>query len=122
MTKRKGSRLVGAARPTNEGTKDRGVTDGIRANKKCCNNRVCMQSEVSYKTWLHSLGFLDLDILGKKVQALMDTGATHNFMTTNVAKEVGLQLLPTEVEVKAVNSRTKVSGLENKVLIRIGDW
>ena len=122
MEKSKGDRLAGAARPASKGAQDGGMTDGIGASKKCYHKQVCMQSKVSHEAWLHSLGFLDLELLSKNVQALVDTATTHNFMSTDVAKVVGLQLLPNDAEVKVVNSRTKVSGLANEVTVRIADW
>eukprot|EP00253_Pinus_taeda_P035450 PITA_35450 len=42
------------------------------------------------KSWMNSLGFVDLMVWGKTIQALVDTGATHNFMTTRLANEIGL--------------------------------
>ena len=122
MARPKAGRLAGAARPAKVDKRDGGVTDGTRGNQKFFQRQVCMQSSISHESWLHSLGFLDLEVLDKKVQALVDTGATHNFMSTEVAKVVGLQLLPNDAEVKVVNSRTKVSGLANEVPVRIGDW
>ena len=38
--------------------------------------------KVMEKSWMNSLGFVDLMVHGKTIQALVDTGATHNFMTT----------------------------------------
>ena len=38
--------------------------------------------KVMEKSWINSLGFVDLMVHGKTIQALVDTGATHNFMTT----------------------------------------
>ena len=97
-----------------------GMTDGIRGN---CRDQVCMQSEVlNMKSWIHNLGFLDLVVHGKTIQALVDMGAMHNFMTTRLAKEVGLQIFPSDVEVKAVNSRAKVARLAHKVPIQMKDW
>eukprot|EP00253_Pinus_taeda_P023421 PITA_23421 len=61
------------------------------------------------KSWMNNLGFVDLMVHGKTIQALVDTGATHNFMTTRLAKEVGLMIFPSNVEVKAMNSRAKVA-------------
>jgi len=71
---------------------------------------------------MNSLGFVDLIVHGKTIQALVDMGATHNFMTTRLAKEVGLMIFPTNVEVKTVNSRAKVASLAHEVLVQIKDW
>ena len=74
------------------------------------------------KSWINSLRFMDLMVHGKTIQALVDTGATHNFMMTWLAKEVGLMIFPSNVEVKAVNSRAKVVGLAHEVPVQIKDW
>jgi len=74
------------------------------------------------KSWIHSLGFIDLVVHGKAIQALVDKGATHNFMTTRLAREVGLMIFPLNVEFKAVNSRAKVTGLAHEVPRQIKDW
>eukprot|EP00253_Pinus_taeda_P017999 PITA_17999 len=71
------------------------------------------------KSWINSLGFVDLMVHGKTIQALVDMGATHNLMTIRLAKEVGLMIFPSNVEVKAVNSRAKVADFlkRNKAII-----
>jgi len=74
------------------------------------------------KSWINSLGFMDLMVHGSTIQALVDTGSTHNFMMTLLAKEVGLMIFPSNVEVKAVNSRAKVVGLAHEVPMQIKDW
>lgn len=74
------------------------------------------------KCWLHNLGFLHLKIHGKTIQALVDTSATHNFMTIWLGKVVGMYIVPKDVEAKKVKSGAKVSGLENDVPIQIADW
>ena len=78
--------------------------------------------KVMEKSWMNSLGFVDLMVHGKTIQALVDTRATHNFMMTRLAKEVGLMIFPSNVEVKAVNSRAKVAGLVHEVPVQIKDW
>ena len=74
------------------------------------------------KSWINSLGFMDLMVHGKTIQALVDTGATHNFMTTRLAKEAGLTITPSNMEVKVMNSRSKVVGLVHDVPVQIKDW
>ena len=71
--------------------------------------------KTKYKVMKNSLGYIDLMVYGETIQALVDTGATHNFMTTRLAKETGL-------EVKAVKSRAKVAGLVHDVPIQIEEW
>eukprot|EP00253_Pinus_taeda_P002951 PITA_02951 len=74
------------------------------------------------KSWMNSLGFVDLMVRGKTIQALVDTGATHNFMMTRLVREVILTILPLNMEVKVVNSRAKVVGLAHEVPVQIKDW
>ena len=82
-----------------------------------------MYARKSYgKSWMNSLGFVDLMVHGKTIQALVDTGATHNFMTTRLEKEVGLMIFLSNEEVKSVNSRAKVAGLAHEVPVKIKDW
>ena len=71
---------------------------------------------------MNSMGFVDLMVHGKTIQALVDTRATHNFMTTRLAKEVGLMIFPSNMEGKAVNSRAKVASLVHEVPVQIKDW
>jgi len=59
---------------------------------------------------------------GKTIQALVDTGATQKFMTTRLAREVGLHIFPSNVEVKVVNSRARMACFAHKVLVQIKDW
>ena len=78
--------------------------------------------KVMEKSWMNSQGFVDLMVHGKTIQALVDTGATHNFMMTRLAKEAGLTITPSNMEVKAVNSRAKVVGLVHEVPVQMKDW
>lgn len=96
------------------------VTGGIRADSGL--KKLDEQGRVMEKSWMNSLSFVDLMVHGKTIQALVDTGATHNFMTTWLAKEVGLMIFPLNAEVKAVNSRAKVAGLVHEVPMQIRDW
>jgi len=102
-----------------------GVTGGIRAGSQVVKlllderrEQTCMQGKVMEKSWMNSLGFMDLMVHGKTIQALVDTGATHNFMMAWLAKEVGLMIFPSNAEVKAVNSRAKVAGLAHEVPVQ----
>ena len=71
------------------------------------------------KVMKSSLGYIDLMVYGKTIQALVDTGATHNSMTTRLGKEAG----PTStMEIKAVDSRAKVVGLVHDVPVQMKEW
>lgn len=71
------------------------------------------------KSWINSLGFVDLVFYGKTIQAMVEMRATHNFMITWLEREVGMMIFPSNVEVKVVNSRAKVAGLAHEVLVQI---
>ena len=111
--------LAGAARLLINEKRIGGMIGGIRGT---CREQTCMQGKVMEKSWMNSLGFVDLMVHGKTIQALVDMGASHNFMMTRLAKEVGLMIFPLNVEVKAVNSRAKVAGLAHEVPVQIKDW
>ncbi|XP_047326678.1 DNA damage-inducible protein 1-like [Impatiens glandulifera] len=67
--------------------------------------------------------FVEALIGGKRVKALADTGATHNFMREGVAKALGLSINPTKGTIKSVNTTAKsVVGEAKSVPTQIGDW
>ena len=69
------------------------------------------------------LCFVEVILNGRLVQALVDTGASHNFVRTGLATEVGLRVQPCEASVKAVNSKaTAATGVASNVRMRIGQW
>jgi predicted aspartyl protease len=41
---------------------------------------------------MHKLCFVDMIINDRTVQALVDTGASHNFLKAELAKELGLKV------------------------------
>jgi len=43
-------------------------------------------------------------------------------MTKQLAKEVGLKIFPSNVEVMAMNSRARVAGLAHEMTVQIKDW
>ncbi|KAL0421144.1 UNVERIFIED_CONTAM: hypothetical protein Slati_3137300 [Sesamum latifolium] len=56
------------------------------------------------------------------MKALVDTGATNNFVSDQVVHELGLDVEPCDSQVKAVNSKAvPVSGVANTEL-RVGSW
>ncbi|XP_054800138.1 uncharacterized protein LOC129304486 [Prosopis cineraria] len=67
--------------------------------------------------------YADLAIQGKSAFAMLDTGASHNFMEAEEAKRLGIQLNKGEGTIKAVNSPAKqVLGIAKDVKVKIGDW
>lgn len=59
----------------------------------------------------------------KVVYAMVDTGASHNFIAKRMAKSLGLTVSQHSSRIKAVNSQAQpVLGMANSVEVRIGDW
>ena len=60
---------------------------------------------------------------GVQVKALVDSGATHNFVATREATRLGLKLKEDTSQIKAVNSQAqKIHGVAKNVPMQIGDW
>ncbi|KAF2286313.1 hypothetical protein GH714_013750 [Hevea brasiliensis] len=67
--------------------------------------------------------FVQIKVGGQELQALLDTGASHNFLTEKEAKRLGI---PYEKEMgwlKAVNSTPNlIHGVARDTKVRIEDW
>jgi len=67
--------------------------------------------------------YIDVCINGKSTRAMVDTGATHNFVADQEARRLGLKLEKDSSKMKAVNSEARpIAGLAKGVSIRIGPW
>nr|CAD1839891.1 unnamed protein product [Ananas comosus var. bracteatus] len=67
--------------------------------------------------------YVDVKLNGKTTRAMVDTGATHNFIATGEAEHLGLTLSKDGSRIKAVNSKAQpIAGLAKKVSISIGSW
>uniref|UniRef100_A0A3Q7EXY1 CCHC-type domain-containing protein n=1 Tax=Solanum lycopersicum TaxID=4081 RepID=A0A3Q7EXY1_SOLLC len=67
--------------------------------------------------------FVDAKLNGKDVRIMLDTGATHNFVTEQKAKELGLNYVASNTMLKTINATpTFVHGFAPKVSIDLGDW
>ena len=70
-----------------------------------------------------ALSFVEVLVNGRKVRALVDTGASHNFVKLEVADAIGLKKTSCDVKVKAVNSQAKAAaGIASGVTVHIGRW
>ncbi|XP_073057363.1 uncharacterized protein [Primulina eburnea] len=68
------------------------------------------------------LMYVGVLINGKKVMAMVDTGATHNFVADRELQRLGLDLTPHASHIKAVNSEAKpIKGVAN-VKLEVGCW
>ena len=55
--------------------------------------------------------------------ALVDSGATHNFISTRETARLGLKLAKDDNKLKAVNSQAhETHGWAKNVEIQMGDW
>ena len=67
--------------------------------------------------------YLDIKLNGQTTCAIVDMGATHNFIADQEAKRLGLILEKNPSRMKAVNSEAKqISRLAKGVPIKIGTW
>ncbi|XP_021775623.1 uncharacterized protein LOC110739487 [Chenopodium quinoa] len=70
-----------------------------------------------------SLMYVDVWINEKKARAMVDTGATHNFITKREANRLGLRAVHSGGRMKAVNSEAQPTcGVAKNVSTRIGEW
>ncbi|KAF3784921.1 hypothetical protein EJ110_NYTH29203 [Nymphaea thermarum] len=69
------------------------------------------------------LMYIEILVNGKPTMAMIDTGATHNFVSVVEAKRLGLTLERRELRMKAVNSEAKpIHGLARDVVVKIESW
>ncbi|KAK3031323.1 hypothetical protein RJ639_035229 [Escallonia herrerae] len=70
-----------------------------------------------------SLMYVDIKVNGKAIRAMVDTGATHNYISSTEVKRLGLTLEKGCGRVKVINSAAQpVAGIERSVLIKIGPY
>ncbi|KAJ4957081.1 hypothetical protein NE237_013864 [Protea cynaroides] len=69
------------------------------------------------------LMYVEARINGKATHAMVDTGATHNFVSTDEAKRLGLKVAKETGWLKAVNSQARpIHGVTRGVEMHIGTW
>uniref|UniRef100_A0A3Q7EY43 CCHC-type domain-containing protein n=1 Tax=Solanum lycopersicum TaxID=4081 RepID=A0A3Q7EY43_SOLLC len=67
--------------------------------------------------------FVNAKLNNKDVRIMVDTRATHNFVTEQKVKELGLSYVASNTKLKTVNATpTTVHGFAPKVPIELGDW
>ena len=59
----------------------------------------------------------------QKIVALVDSGATHNFVSTKEEARLILKLAKDDSKLKAVNSQAQeMQGMAKNMAIQMGDW
>ena len=57
------------------------------------------------------------------VLTMVDSGATHNFMSEDIARSIGIKFVPVKAQIKTVNSPPdSMIGVAEKVDTTLGDW
>lgn len=71
-----------------------------------------------------NLMFVEVEIHGHSVSALVDMGATHNFMSEDLAKESGVVITRKDKGfMKAINTEAKkIVGVGREVRVKINTW
>ncbi|KAK2970043.1 hypothetical protein RJ640_014983 [Escallonia rubra] len=69
------------------------------------------------------LMYVDIKVNGKAIRAMVDTGATHNYISSTEVERLGLTLEKGCGRVKAINSAAQpVAGIARSVLIKVGPY
>uniref|UniRef100_A0A5K0XDL7 Aspartic peptidase DDI1-type domain-containing protein n=1 Tax=Nymphaea colorata TaxID=210225 RepID=A0A5K0XDL7_9MAGN len=67
--------------------------------------------------------YIEILVNGKPTMAMIDTDATHNFVSVVKARRLGLTLEWGELRMKAVNSEAKlIHGVARDVVVKIDSW
>ncbi|KAL4333573.1 hypothetical protein GQ457_07G007230 [Hibiscus cannabinus] len=67
--------------------------------------------------------FVDVAINGKATRAMVDTGASHNFISPKEATRLGVKVTRGKGSIKAVNSAAKpIHGIAQEVKTDVGTW
>ncbi|KAL4388985.1 hypothetical protein GQ457_09G028100 [Hibiscus cannabinus] len=75
------------------------------------------------KTEATGLLYVDVTINGKATRAMLDTGASHNFVSIDEADRLGLKATGAKGAVKAINSVARpIHGVAQEVKTIVGTW
>ena len=86
-------------------------------------NPLRLLNVIQVKATHKGLMYVELLTGGQKIVALVDSGATHNFISTRETARLELKLAKEDSNLKAVNSQAQeMHGLAKNVAIQMGDW
>ena len=67
--------------------------------------------------------FVQIHMIKVAVQAMVDTGMTHNFVSDQEVQQLGFALTKDSSQIKVVNSKAKsIGGVAREVPLKVGDW
>jgi len=66
--------------------------------------------------------FVETTISGKTFKALLDTGASHHLVSSDVASKLGLKISKGGGTIKVNSNPTPINGVAHKVDVSIGEW
>ena len=71
----------------------------------------------------NSLEYVQMKVEGADMLTMVDNGATHNFMSEDIARRIGLKFVPVKEKMKTMNSPPNcVLGVAEKVDTTLGEW
>nr|VVW56505.1 unnamed protein product [Nymphaea colorata] len=74
-------------------------------------------------TPLNGLKYLEILVNGKSTMAIVNMGVTHNFISNEEMRRLGLTLEKGELCMNAVNSEAKpIDGVARHVVMKIESW
>eukprot|EP00253_Pinus_taeda_P022531 PITA_22531 len=69
------------------------------------------------------LEYVRMKVGGTEVLTMVDSGASHNFMSEDTVRRLGLKFVPVDAHMKTVNSPpTAILGIAEKVDTTLGEW
>ena len=71
----------------------------------------------------NKLEYVRMKVGGTSVLTMVDSGASHNFMSEDTARRIGLKFVPVKAQMKTVNSPPMaILGIAEKVDTTLGGW
>ena len=69
------------------------------------------------------LEYVQMKVGGADVLTMADSGVSHNFMSEDTARRIGLKFVPVKAQMKTVNSPPMgILGIAEKVDTTLGEW